>query len=222
MTPTRRFLTLQLAVGLVSLAAIAAFVVIARDIVSEGEIVRFDHTFSHALRSTTTPGWERFFSIVTWFGSREVLFVGSLIVTIVVFTHYGVVLAAWWVAGQLGGALLNLALKHSFARTRPEYADALLAASSWSFPSAHAMNTLVFCGLGAYLLVRGGRSWKVASLAVTLAIVWCLVMSFSRIYLGVHFASDVVAGLMAGTAWVALCVSAMESLRSPWRSRTNL
>ena len=79
-----------------------------------------------------------------------------------------------------------------------EFADSLLAASSWSFPSAHAMNTFVFFGLGAYLLVRSVRSWKMASLAVTVAIVWCLVMGFSRMYLGVHFASDVVGHRVGG------------------------
>ena len=218
---TKRTLTIQLALGLVLVAAVAAFAVIAEDILRAGDIAAADLIIANALQSTTSPGWERFFRIVTWFGSREMLFVGASIVAVVVFAKYGVLLAAGWVVSQLGGALLNVALKQSFARARPEHADALLAATSWSFPSAHAMNTFVLVGLGAYLLVRGVRSVAAASVAVALAVVWCLMMGFSRIYLGVHFASDVVAGLLAGTAWVAICISVMEALRWRQHNRTR-
>ena len=72
------------------------------------------------------------------------------------------------------------------------------------------MGTFIFCGLGAYLLLRGVRSWTATAVVVTASLVWCLMMGFSRLYLGAHFASDVVAGLLAGAAWVAVCVSVME------------
>jgi membrane-associated phospholipid phosphatase len=214
--PTKRLLTIQLALGLVIVAAVAAFGVIAEDILRAGDIAAADLVISATVHNATSPGWDRFFRIVTRFGSREMLFAGASIVAVVVFVKYGVLLAAGWVVSQLGGALLNLTLKQSFARARPEHADALLAATSWSFPSAHAMNTFVLVGLGAYLLVRGVRSGAAATLAVALAVVWCLLVGFSRIYLGVHFASDVVAGLLAGAAWVAICISVMETLR--WRA----
>jgi undecaprenyl-diphosphatase len=118
-----------------------------------------------------------------------------------------------WVAAHAGGGLLNLTLKRAFERTRPEFADPLLAASSWSFPSGHAMGTFILCGLGCYLVLREMRSWTAAAAVVMLATSWCLIMAFSRLYLGVHFASDVVAGLVAGAAWVAVCVSAFEVVR---------
>jgi hypothetical protein len=68
-------------------------------------------------------------------------------------------------------------------------------------------------GVASYLLLRYVRSWTVAAAAVTLSSIWCLVMAFSRLYLGEHFASDALAGLFAGAAWVAVCVSAFEILR---------
>jgi undecaprenyl-diphosphatase len=98
-------------------------------------------------------------------------------------------------------------LKNAFERTRPEFADAFLLTPSWSFPSGHAMNTFVFCGLGVYVLLRFTRSWTMMGAVVAVAFAWCLVMGFTRLYLGVHFLSDVVAGLIAATAWVAVCVS---------------
>ena len=108
---------------------------------------------------------------------------------------------------------MNQVLKETFERTRPEFADPVLAASSWSFPSGHAMGTFILCGMVCYLLVRENRSWTMAAVIVTASASWCVVMAFSRLYLGVHYASDVHAGLLAGVAWVAVCVSALEVLR---------
>ena len=104
-------------------------------------------------------------------------------------------------------------------RTRPEI-PRIAASSSWSFPSGHAMGTFIFCGLACYLVLRERRSWvAVAIVPRSSALSWCVVMAFSRLYLGVHFVSDMVlAGLVAGTAWVAVCVSALEVIR---QSRTT-
>jgi membrane-associated phospholipid phosphatase len=115
-----------------------------------------------------------------------------------------------WSISQGGSALLNYAMKVAFARPRPEAADPVLYSSGWSFPSGHAMATLVLCGVGAYLLARlfPSNGWR--GLVIVLLIAWPLVIGFSRLYLGVHYVSDVVAGFLAGTAWVAVCVSGTE------------
>jgi membrane-associated phospholipid phosphatase len=122
-------------------------------------------------------------------------------------------LALGWVAAQAGGGLLNRVLKETFQRTRPEFADPMLLASTWSFPSGHAMGTFILCGMVCYLLLRGIRPWTMAAAVVTASASWCGVTAFSRLYLGVHYVSDVIAGLLAGVAWLAVCVSALEVLR---------
>ena len=173
----------------------------------------FDLAFARALRDSATPGWERVFAAVSWLGKGETLAVATVAMAIRLMSTHSPLLAAGWIAAQAGGGVLNHALKVTFGRTRPEYADPLLAASSWSFPSGHAMGTFVLVGLGCYILLRDIRSWTAAGIVVAVSLSWCMVMAFSRLYLGAHFASDVIAGLVAGVAWVAVCASGFEMIR---------
>jgi undecaprenyl-diphosphatase len=213
-----RHLAIHLALGLVATAAVVAFVVVAEEVVAGREVAAFDVAFARALQQDASPAWQRVFRVVTWFGSTQVLVILSLPVAVQLFLSRRRALAVGWILGQAGGGLLVLTLKNVFQRTRPEFADAVLANSSFSFPSGHALSTFVFCGLGAYVLLRSTRSWTRGAVVVAAAVGWCLLMGFTRLYLGVHYASDVVAGLVAATAWVAVCVSATEAaLRRPAR-----
>jgi membrane-associated phospholipid phosphatase len=207
------YLALHLVLGLALTTAVAVFAVIAENIVGAREIVVFDLAFAEALRESSTPAWERFFTGVSWLGKREAIAAAAGIVAVLLWRSNGALMAVGWIAAQAGGGVLNRALKETFERTRPAFADPLLAASSWSFPSGHAMGTFILFGLGCYVLFRETASWTVAAFVVILSLAWCIVMAFSRLYLGVHFASDVTAGLIAGVAWVAVCASALEVVR---------
>ena len=207
------YLAMHLTLGLLLTVAVTVFVALAEEVLAGGEMARFDVAFARALYDDRSPGWQRFFSIVSWFGSGPVLATAAVVVAIVLLVNHQRVVAFGWLAAQGGGGLLNRALKETFERTRPEFADPLLTASSWSFPSGHAMGTFIFCGLGCYVLLRDRRSWSASAAAVSVALSWCVVMAFSRLYLGVHFVSDVIAGLLAGAAWIAVCASAFEIIR---------
>lgn len=204
------YVALHLVLGLVATAAVMAFVIIAEEVVAGRAVAAFDLAFANALQNSAAPAWQEVFRLVTWFGSTEVLLVASAVIAVGLLLRRYRVLAVGWMSGQAGGAVLSVTLKNAFERTRPESADVFLLSPSWSFPSGHAMSTFVFCGLGAYLLLRFTRSWTTVAVVVALAFTWCVVMGFTRLYLGVHFVSDVVAGLIAATAWVAVCVSGME------------
>jgi len=112
-----------------------------------------------------------------------------------------------------GGALLDIELKHHFARTRPDVAEMLRRAQGFSFPSGHAMGSTVACGALAYLALRVLRSWKWKSAALAFAVTFIAAVATSRVYLGVHWISDVGAGVTAGTVWVAFTTVAYETLR---------
>jgi undecaprenyl-diphosphatase len=124
-----------------------------------------------------------------------------------------------WVAAFSGASLLDHWLKLAVHRPRPAYAAALLENPTWSFPSGHAMGSLVGYGMLAYvlvLLVRGTRAARiciVAGLALLIAAI-----GVSRLYLGVHYLSDVIGGYAAGLLWLSLCIAAVEVARR-WRSK---
>jgi undecaprenyl-diphosphatase len=200
----------HLAVGLALSAGCTAFVVIAEEVLGGGELVQFDLAFAEALRETTSASWERRFAAVTRLGNTDVLAAAVVVVAIGLIATGRRMMAAGWALSQAGGGVLNATLKELFERTRPDYADPILTSGSWSFPSGHAMGTFIACGVGAYLVLRSVSGWGARATVVVIALAWSLVMSFSRLYLGVHYASDVVAGLVAGVAWVAVCVSGFE------------
>jgi undecaprenyl-diphosphatase len=207
------YLVLHLALGFVMAVALAVFATLAEEALAGGEMAAFDLAVARALHDAQSPEWHWVFSIVSWFGTRAALAIVTVAVAAVLLVRQQTLLALGFVTAQAGGGLLNRVLKETFERTRPEFADPMLAASSWSFPSGHAMGTFILCGMVCYLLVRENRRWTTAAVIVTAAASWCVIMAFSRLYLGVHYASDVIAGLLVGVAWVATCVSALEVLR---------
>jgi undecaprenyl-diphosphatase len=203
------YLLLHLATGLAAVTAISVFAVFAEEIASSGAVARFDVAFARALHDSATPRWRSFFAAISWLGSGPVLTIATVALSPLVWRLGGTLAAVLWMAAQAGGGLLNWALKETFTRTRPEFADPSLA-GSWSFPSGHAMTAFVFCGVGTYLIARYSRSQTALALAAAVSLAWCLAVAFSRLYLGVHFASDVIAGLFAGAAWVAVSISILE------------
>lgn len=111
-----------------------------------------------------------------------------------------------------GGLVLNGLLKAGFGRPRPEIIDWGTHVVSSSFPSGHAMNAVIVYGTVAYLGARLQRRYatRVATLAVA-AIVIVLICA-SRVYLGVHYPSDVLAGIVVGLAWAGFCMATLEAV----------
>lgn len=207
------YVALHLALGLALVIAVAAFLVIAQAVLARSAVVGFDNAFARAMHAESSPRWQAVFAVITILGTGWVLTLATVVIGVVLIRRGRRVVAFAWMAAQAGSGILNWALKSIYERARPEYADAFLYSSSFAFPSGHAMGTFVFCGLGCYLLLRDGRSWTASSVTIAAALSWCIVMAFTRLYLGVHFVSDVVAGLVAGSGWLVVCISALEIIR---------
>ena len=120
---------------------------------------------------------------------------------------------AGWLAALAGSELLAWALKHAIHRERPVFEIAYARETTYSFPSSHVLGALVGYGMAVYFVVCLTRSrlWRATAVAVAAALV--LAVGFSRLYLGLHFFSDVVGGLAAGAVWLTACVTALEVAR---------
>jgi undecaprenyl-diphosphatase len=122
--------------------------------------------------------------------------------------------SAWLLlASTAGGIILNNVLKLGFARPRPTVLEWQAHAVSSSFPSGHAMSAAVVYGTVAYLAARlQQRRWaRVATMVV--AAIMIFLICLSRLYLGVHYPSDVLAGVLVGLSWAAFCMVTLEGIQ---------
>ena len=104
-------------------------------------------------------------------------------------------------------------LKYAFHRSRPSWDVPILIIESFGFPSGHAMAATLLYGFLAAIGVRKVQAWRWRVLVVLSAGLLVLLIGFSRLYLGVHYLSDVLAGMAAGSAWLALCWIAVGTFR---------
>ena len=208
------YLGLHLTLGLVAAAGcLWLFGGLAEDVVNNDPLVRFDLAIATALHDLATPPLTTFFLVVTALGSIETIALVGLAGAV----NFGV-RRRWlhlgtWLAAVAGGAALNQLLKALFGRPRPYFEHPLVLETSYSFPSGHAMEALVLYGMLAYFAVLTFRTWRIRTAIVFGAALLVLLIGFSRMYLGVHYFSDVVAGYAAGGVWLSTCITAMEFAR---------
>jgi undecaprenyl-diphosphatase len=152
------------------------------------------------------------FAVLTRFGDTEVLTVLGVLGTALLLWRHQYRLAATWAAAIGGNALLNVSLKTVFQRARPVHEHGVTMETSWSFPSGHSSGTVAAWGVFAYVLLQLlPVRWHLPVMLAAVAI--ALTTGLSRIVLQVHFASDVVAGMLSGACWLALCIVASECWR---------
>ncbi len=195
-------LTVQLALGLLlSLGIIALFANIAEE-VAEGESRRFDETVLLWIH-WYSPGWlDEVMRFVTVLGYYWVV-IPLLAVAAYAFYRKGRTISArLLVVSTVGGIVLTSVLKDVFERARPDLFESAYVESSYSFPSGHATMAVGFYGTLTLLVawrLRGLRRWAV----VLAGLVLVLLIGFSRMYLGVHYPTDVLAGFLAAPVWVS-------------------
>jgi len=138
----------------------------------------------------------------------------GLVVALGVLVRGQGLLLCGWVATLVGGGVLDMTLKYLIQRPRPVYASPLLHSASWSFPSGHAMGSLDGYGMLAYLLVVCWAERRRTRLTIVVVVALLAgAIGVSRLYLGVHYFSDVVAGYAAGLLWLSACITGLEMAR---------
>lgn len=119
-----------------------------------------------------------------------------------------------------GGMVLNVALKFLFQRARPTFEQPLVTLATYSFPSGHTMAATCFYGMLVSYLVIARPAWSVRLGTVALCLTMVLLVAFSRVYLGAHYVSDVLAAMAESVAWLAVCITAVSTLRRRREGRT--
>jgi undecaprenyl-diphosphatase len=196
--------------GIVGLAVAAActwaFFAIAGEVPEKGMMVRVDLAVTNWLQVHGTERGESIFSAISLLGSPVlaalILMAGVVLLARRDWRHLMVLCTTC-----CGGALLNGVLKVVFRRARPSFASEF-SVTSWSFPSGHAMDSLIVYGLFAYWIASQFPRVRLA--AIVGATVLVATIGYARIYLGVHYLSDVVAGYSAGLIWLAVCITGYQ------------
>ena len=199
-------------VGALSLVLLLLGFAWVSDLVIAGETQDFDERVLRALRQTSDPAlpigpaWVRGAALdITALGSAAVL--GLVVAAIAGFMLLQGLsrTALFVVVASAGGWLINSLLKEIFQRPRPDIVPHLRDVMTLSFPSGHAMTSAaVYLTLGALLMrVADRRATKIYCMAV--AMLLAALVGASRVYLGVHYPTDVLAGWLVGLSWALLC-----------------
>jgi undecaprenyl-diphosphatase len=196
-----------------------AFVVIAGEVM-EGDTLRLDRSVLLALRAPGDPGdplgphWvEELFRDFTALGGAAVVGLLTLVSIGYLWLQKLRRLAVFVLVAIAGGLLLSLALKSGFDRPRPDLVPHGSFVYTSSFPSGHSMLSAVVYLTGGGLLGVVHRARSVRIYLIGCSVLVTLLVGISRVYLGVHWPSDVLAGWAAGAAWAAACWLAAEWLQ---------
>jgi membrane-associated phospholipid phosphatase len=208
------YLGLHLTIGaLLLLAATAVFGAIAEDVVTAAPITLLDVRIAHWLHGHANPALTRFMLAVTYLHGVGGIAVLSVLLGLVLWQRH----ARYWLLtlaiAVAGGAVLNVAMKYTFHRARPSFDDPLLTLLTYSFPSGHTAGSTAFYGVLASYLYAQVHGWTARIGIILAALCMVLLVGASRMYLGVHYFSDVLGAMAEGAAWLALTITAVSTLR---------
>lgn len=213
-----RRLGLPLLGALLALAvSLWAFGAIVDEQILEGE-TRTDERLAVWLHGRATEPLTDVFRAITRLGNFITLFAVTLVAVVIFWRRRERIDAAFVALAALGAQVLSTGMKLGFRRDRPFFPDPLATESTFSFPSGHALVSLAVYGSIALVLARRLTSRIQRALLLGATALLVIAIGFSRLYLGVHFLSDVLAGYAAGAAWLAFLYVVLE-VRARYASR---
>ncbi len=199
---------------ILSILCATLFLILAAGVQS-GKTFRWDSPVMRSIAQAHTPALNTIFEAITYTASEVVIL--TLAVSGYFLWRWGrkkelILLVISWV----GFSLTVNGLKFVFIRPRPDVFDHLVRQSGYSFPSGHAAAAISLFGLlGIFLWQSDRRGWAL------FCWVWVIFVAFSRVYLGVHYPSDVLASLSLGVIWLIIIVSNADRITGVFLRRSN-
>ncbi len=187
----------------ISISTIVLFSWIANEM-REGDTVRFDQNIRSFVHSFASPALTHFMFAMSFMGAAGMMVLLMIAIGLFAWKQWwrGI---GWLLITMAGATILDITLKHGFHRTRPEPFFGALP-HTYSFPSGHSLFSFCFYGVLAGLINARIRSWWLRVVLFSTAAVIISLIGLSRVYLGVHYPSDVLAGYLAGAIWVSTMV----------------
>ncbi|QDP40363.1 phosphatase PAP2 family protein [Radiobacillus deserti] len=207
-------------IGLVLISGFTYLFVEIGDGLLEEEVRRFDTVLIEALKTIETDVLDFIMLIITELGSVWFLTTCSIIVILLLWfrgkDNFGIMAFLIAIAG---GGIITRVLKEFYGRGRPTI-NPEIDAVGFSFPSGHSMGSLIFYGFMIYFLLKSRISKQFKTILSFFSSCLIILIGFSRIYLGAHFPSDVIAGYLAGTVWMLICIIALEWVE--WQTQYHI
>jgi membrane-associated phospholipid phosphatase len=214
------YLGIHLAIGfLVTVLGVVGFALIADEVFETTTLMHADQRAQEIARAVLSPRLSFAMRLTTMLGDPPNVLWMSLVVVLWLLKHHSRRRLYAFLATMVGGNVLNQLLKLWFHRARPE--GALAVAHGYSFPSGHSMGSMLFWASLAYVVIFSLKQHPLVRGALgALCLVFPLLIGASRIFFGVHYFSDVVAGYAAALAWMGVCLSGIEGWMRwrRWRS----
>ena len=196
------FISLSLVLGLAAAIATIVFFGWLADEVLEGETTHFDEVTRAAVHQLASPAMTTAMRGISFLGSMLFLTIATAAVIIWFATRRWGREARLFAITMIGASTLNISLKLAFKRARPEPFFDLLPPESYSFPSGHALTSACFYGAFAALITARIKSRRTRVLIWIVCTITFVLIGLSRIYLGVHHTTDVIAGFAAAFIWI--------------------
>jgi len=194
-------LLLEMAVGTLSSVVLGILFAKWSLKLAEGDMWIYDQVISRIIYGLRTPLLTSIMLFITRLGAGFTLEIMSILVILFAWKHHRKE-ALFFIIILVMGLAINTALKNTVRRPRPEIAP-LVIETSYSYPSGHAMNSVVFYSAVAFFMYHFTRSKRWSTIFFGLSCGLIGLIGFSRVYLGVHYPSDVVAGWVIGGWWLA-------------------
>ena len=205
----KAYLGLHVTVSLgIAALALWLFGAVLEEVLDNATIVRFDVATLDWMAGHTSAMGLRIFTFITHLGDIPAI---AVVGAWVLWRQRHRLVLVCWLSAFFGGVLVNRLLKLLIHRSRPVR---VLHESTFSFPSGHTMAATIGYGMLAYVMATYWRPRRIKRRFLFLAAALiALAVGVSRIYLGMHFPTDVIGALAAGTAWVAICVTGTRIAR---------
>lgn len=209
-----RFLSLHLTLGpVVLLGSLFLFCVIAENVMNGNTLTSLDNQIAQWLHAHSTPILTQCLLILTHLHDPiSISFMVALLASFLIWKKKWYEVIAVLLAIP-GGMLLNLLVKQVFQRARPTFEESLIMLTTYSFPSGHVAATTLFYGMLAVLMISKTQTKTWTACIVLMSFVMVVLVAFSRLYLGAHYLSDVLAAFLEGIAWLAFCLTAIHRCR---------